>query len=124
MRGADGSADAAAAPSAAPPPPPPASSPCAPPLWCHGVHLENSLLLSLFALLMWDCIFAPLPAAFGSPLQDAPDDLLAASATADGRPAFVSRRRALIDASLRAIEGASTAEEEEEAGEAAAAEWR
>ena len=69
--------------------------------WSHGVHLENSITLSLFALLMWDAIFAPLPAAFGSTSQDAPDDLLSG-----GRGAFAARRAALVDSLLAAIEAA------------------
>ena len=39
-------------------------------------YVENTLLNSLFGLLFWDAIFAPLPGAFFHPFQSAPADLL------------------------------------------------
>jgi hypothetical protein len=38
-------------------------------------YVENSLLSSLFGLLCWEAIFAPLPGAFFHPFQVAPADL-------------------------------------------------
>ena len=73
------------------------SSSPSPPVWSRGVHLENGLFLSLFALLLWDPLFAPHPAAFASRCQDAPDDLL------DGGGLFYARRATLIETALNAI---------------------
>ena len=36
----------------------------------------GSATQGLFALLMWEALFAPAPSAFGSAAQDAPHDLL------------------------------------------------
>ncbi|UAW99677.1 VRR-NUC domain-containing protein [Halopseudomonas nanhaiensis] len=38
-------------------------------------YVENTLINSLFGLLFWDAIFAPLPGAFFHPFQGAPADL-------------------------------------------------
>lgn len=38
-------------------------------------YVENTLFNSLFGLLCWDAIFAPLPGAFFHPYQSAPQDL-------------------------------------------------
>ncbi|GLH33065.1 MULTISPECIES: VRR-NUC domain-containing protein [unclassified Pseudomonas] len=38
-------------------------------------YVENTLLTSLFGLLCWDAIFAPIPGAFFNPFQAAPQDL-------------------------------------------------
>ena len=72
-----------------------------PQVWSHGVHLENSIFLSIFALLMWDALFLPIPSAFGSGWQDAPTDLLVG-----GRGAFYARRHVIIDALLESIANA------------------
>jgi tetratricopeptide (TPR) repeat protein len=48
-------------------------------------YLENTLLCSLFGLLCWDAIFAPLPGAFFHPFHSAPVDLYSAD--------FVPRRQ-------------------------------
>lgn len=40
-----------------------------------GDHCENTLFFTLFGLLMWECIFAPLPNVFHSAYQSAPLDL-------------------------------------------------
>lgn len=40
-----------------------------------AVYVENALLNSLFGLLFWDAIFAPLPGAFFHPFQSGPADL-------------------------------------------------
>ncbi|EOD04508.1 hypothetical protein EMIHUDRAFT_220977 [Emiliania huxleyi CCMP1516] len=73
--------------------------------WSKGVHLENALFLSLFALLMWDALFAPLPGAFGSSSSDAPDDLLS------GCGSFASRRADIVGALLKRIESAAPDEQ-------------
>jgi len=72
--------------------------------WSRGEHLENAPFLALFALLMWDALFAPLPGAFGSSAQDAPDDLVRG-----GRGAFSGRRAAMITRLLEEIESAESA---------------
>lgn len=34
-----------------------------------GIHCEGSVFKTLFALLMWDCIFADIPDVFQTPFQ-------------------------------------------------------
>ena len=51
-------------------------------------YVENALLGSLFGLLCWDALFAPLPGAFFHPFHWAPADL--------DRPDFYQRRAALF----------------------------
>jgi len=61
------------------------------------VHfVENSLINSLFGLLCWEAIFAPLPGAFFHPFQEGPADLLSAE--------FYSARATFIDALLAQLE--------------------
>jgi len=55
-------------------------------------YVENTLLNSLFGLLCWDAIFAPVPGAFFNPFQAAPQDLHDCE--------FQQRRAALFDACL------------------------
>ena len=55
-------------------------------------YVENALINSLFGLLCWPAIFAPLPGAFFHPFQSGPADL--------GAPDFVQRRKAHFDACL------------------------
>ena len=55
-------------------------------------YVENALINSLFGLLCWPAIFAPLPGAFFHPFQSGPADLSA--------PDFVARRQALFDGCL------------------------
>lgn len=55
-------------------------------------YVENALINSLFGLLCWPAIFAPLPGAFFHPFQSGPADLAA--------PDFVQRRKADFDACL------------------------
>jgi hypothetical protein len=43
-----------------------------------ALYVENALINSLFGLLFWDAIFAPVPGAFFHPFQSAPVDLLEA----------------------------------------------
>jgi hypothetical protein len=58
-------------------------------------YVENSLINSLFGLLCWDAVFAPLPGAFFHPFHRGPADLLA--------PDFQERRRELFDACLASL---------------------
>jgi hypothetical protein len=51
-------------------------------------YVENTLINSLFGLLCWDIIFAPLPGAFFHPFHSAPADLL--------HPEFYVRRADLF----------------------------
>ncbi|WP_432695605.1 VRR-NUC domain-containing protein [Marinobacterium sp. YM272] len=59
------------------------------------LHVENSLINGLFALLCWDVLYAPLPGAFFHPFHAAPADL--------NRPDFVERRRDLFEARLNTL---------------------
>ncbi|MCZ8095622.1 MAG: VRR-NUC domain-containing protein [Acidovorax sp.] len=59
-------------------------------------YTENALINSLFGLLCWPAVFAPLPGAFFHPFQSAPADLNA--------PDFVERRAALFAECLQALE--------------------
>lgn len=59
-------------------------------------YTENALINSLFGLLCWPAVFAPLPGAFFHPFQGAPADLNA--------PDFVERRTALFAECLQTLE--------------------
>lgn len=59
-------------------------------------YVENALINSLFGLLCWPAIFAPLPGAFFHPFHSAPSDLLS--------PDFYQRRAALFDECLAQLE--------------------
>ncbi len=67
-------------------------------LWC-----ENTLVNTLFGLLMWDAVFAPLPGMFQHPFQDAPLDMRDET--------FYEQRRDLIDARLGDLHTADLARE-------------
>lgn len=75
----------------------------------EGMHVETGIHVALFALLMWDVLFAdPPPHAFTSRFQDAPHDL----ALDPGE--FATARRTRLDArldALRAMGGADVATE-------------
>ena len=58
-------------------------------------YTENALINSLFGLLCWPAIFAPLPGAFFHPFQAAPADLSA--------PDFAERRSALFAECLQTL---------------------
>jgi hypothetical protein len=58
-------------------------------------YVENALINSLFGLLCWPAIFAPLPGAFFHPFHSAPSDLYS--------PDFYQRRAGLFDACLAAL---------------------
>lgn len=62
-------------------------------------YVENALVNSLFGLLCWPAVFAPLPGAFFHPFQSGPADL--------GAPDFASRRAALFDACLARLDDGS-----------------
>jgi hypothetical protein len=59
-------------------------------------YVENTLFTSLFGLLCWPAIFAPLPGAFFHPFQSGPADLHQAD--------FHSRRGSLFEACLEELE--------------------
>ncbi|WP_425055687.1 VRR-NUC domain-containing protein [Pseudomonas abyssi] len=59
-------------------------------------YVENGLICSLFGLLCWDALFAPLPGAFFHPFQSGPADLHDAE--------FASRRSSLFADALAAID--------------------
>ncbi|HVF16172.1 MAG TPA: VRR-NUC domain-containing protein [Steroidobacteraceae bacterium] len=58
-------------------------------------YVENALINSLFGLLCWDAIFAPVRGAFFHPFHSAPMDLLSAE--------FRYRREALFDRCLQCL---------------------
>ncbi len=59
-------------------------------------YVENALINSLFGLLCWNAIFAPLPGAFFHPFHSAPADL--------HDPDFHLRRKNLFDACLAELQ--------------------
>ncbi|HSC83504.1 MAG TPA: VRR-NUC domain-containing protein [Pseudomonas sp.] len=59
-------------------------------------YVENTLLCSLFGLLCWEAIFAPLPGAFFHPFHNGPADLY--------REDFHARRQQLFDACLALLD--------------------
>ncbi|MFC3609134.1 VRR-NUC domain-containing protein [Stutzerimonas tarimensis] len=65
-------------------------------------YVENGLINSLFGLLCWDAIFAPLPGAFFHPYHSGPADL--------GHSDFATRRRALFATCLDALDRGDHAE--------------
>ena len=58
-------------------------------------YVENTLFTSVFGLLFWPVIFAPISGAFFHPFQRGPADLF--------RPGFVSSRATLIDSALSSL---------------------
>ena len=59
-------------------------------------YVENALVNSLFGLLCWRAIFAPLPGAFFHPFHSAPSDLYS--------PDFYQRRATLFDECLAQLD--------------------
>ncbi|MDB6145703.1 MAG: nuclease [Pseudomonas sp.] len=59
-------------------------------------YVENALINSLFGLLCWPAIFAPLPGAFFHPFHSGPSDLYS--------PDFYQRRAGLFDDCLRQLD--------------------
>lgn len=62
-------------------------------------YVENTLLNSLFGLLCWEAVFAPLPGAFFHPFHSGPADLT--------RPDFAERRRELFERCLARLDDGS-----------------
>ncbi len=61
-------------------------------------YVENTLLCSLFGLLCWEAIFAPMPGAFFHPFHSGPVDLYS--------PDFYPRRQHLFEHCLQQLEQA------------------
>ena len=59
-------------------------------------YVENTLICSLFGLLCWEAIFAPLPGAFFHPFHSGPVDLHS--------PDFYARRQPLFERCLQQLE--------------------
>lgn len=73
-------------------------------------YVENALVCSLFGLLCWDVIFAPLPGAFFHPFQAGPSDLYRGDFVSRRAEAFAARLALLdSDAYLAAIRETYTA---------------
>ncbi|ARU88468.1 VRR-NUC domain-containing protein [Pseudomonas sp. M30-35] len=62
-------------------------------------YVENSLICSLFGLLCWQAIFAPVPGAFFHPFQTGPVDLLSSD--------FYPQRKALFAHSLELLDSSA-----------------
>ncbi|KAI0372954.1 hypothetical protein BV20DRAFT_1034206 [Pilatotrama ljubarskyi] len=69
---------------------------------CKGFHSEGRIVTTLFGLLFWDVIFAPVPGAFETRYQAAPLDL--------AEDTFYYARQALADARLAEVEAGRAAE--------------
>ncbi|CDO73570.1 hypothetical protein BN946_scf185014.g40 [Trametes cinnabarina] len=69
---------------------------------CKGFHSEGRIVTTLFGLLFWDVIFAPLPGAFETRYQAAPLDL--------AEDTFYYARQAIADARIAEIEAGRAAE--------------
>ncbi|KAH9901518.1 VRR-NUC domain-containing protein [Cubamyces lactineus] len=69
---------------------------------CKGYHCEGRIVTTLFGLLFWDIIFAPIPGAFETRYQAAPLDL--------AEDTFYYARQALVDARVAEIEAGRAAE--------------
>jgi hypothetical protein len=61
----------------------------------QGMHTEGGVWRTLFGLLMWDVLFAPVPEVFRTPFQSAPLDL--------GTDAFYPARREALDERLQQV---------------------
>ncbi|KAA1469402.1 hypothetical protein DENSPDRAFT_816316 [Dentipellis sp. KUC8613] len=64
-----------------------------------GYHCEGSIVSTLFGLLFWDVIFAPIPGAFETPYQSAPLDI--------AEDTFFYSRQELIEKRLLELEEGS-----------------
>ncbi|KAI1794637.1 VRR-NUC domain-containing protein [Ganoderma leucocontextum] len=69
---------------------------------CKGFHCEGRIVTTLFGLLFWDVIFAPIPGAFETSFQSAPLDIV--------EDTFYYSRQELIDARLEGIRDGKAAE--------------
>lgn len=65
----------------------------------RGLHTEATVWHTLFGLLMWPVLFAPVPEVFRHPFQTAPLDLALHS------DAFLPARAGAVRARLQLIEG-------------------
>ncbi|KAI0723944.1 hypothetical protein C8T65DRAFT_714858 [Cerioporus squamosus] len=63
---------------------------------CKGFHSEGRIVTTLFGLLFWAVIFAPIPGAFETPYQSAPLDL--------AEDTFYFSREDIIEARLEEIQ--------------------
>ena len=61
----------------------------------RGCHCEGRIVTTLFGLLFWDIIFAPIPGAFETPYQSAPLDMF--------EDTFYLSREEIIEARLDEI---------------------
>lgn len=71
-----------------------------------GVHCESGVWSTLFGILLWDVLFAPVPDVFRSPFQSAPLDLCT--------DAFAPARADVLQASLQRIRSGAALEMLEE----------
>lgn len=65
-------------------------------------HAETSILTTIYSLLFWDIIFAPIPGAFETSFQTAPLDI--------GEDSFYAMRQDLIDDRLNDIKAGNAKE--------------
>jgi hypothetical protein len=68
-----------------------------------GTHGEGAFVSTLFVVLLWDVVFAPIPGVFFSPLQTAPLDLWSDSFWRTRRDSLAARL-AVVAASARVAE--------------------
>jgi hypothetical protein len=61
----------------------------------RGFHVENDLFTSLFGLLLWQAVYAPVPGAFFHPFQARPKDLYSSQ--------FYVQRAELIDNAMSSL---------------------
>lgn len=69
----------------------------------EGIRSENLLVRSLFNLLLWDVVFAPVPGAFQHPFQSAPLDF--------ATPHFAHARETILQRELSRLRGCDLGEE-------------
>ncbi|CAE6523617.1 unnamed protein product [Rhizoctonia solani] len=67
----------------------------------RGFHSEGAIVSTLFGLLFWDILFAPIPGAFETPYQSAPLDLV--------HDSFFGSREEIINARLEELRNTSGA---------------
>ncbi|VDB82893.1 unnamed protein product [Peniophora sp. CBMAI 1063] len=62
-----------------------------------GYHCEGGIIRTLFGILFWDVIFAPIPGAFETPYQIAPLDMCDETFATTRADAIAARSRDIID---------------------------
>ncbi|KAG8733061.1 hypothetical protein FRC11_008942 [Ceratobasidium sp. 423] len=67
----------------------------------RGFHSEGAIVSTLFGLLFWDILFAPIPGAFETPYQSAPLDLV--------HDSFFGSREEIINARLDELKNTPSA---------------